>query len=94
MKKQDLVKALVEQEYFTTQKEAGQCIDLITNTIAETVAAGETVELFGFGKFEAALQKGKTGEVAGKKYTTKDKMVPKFRTAKAFKDLVAAGTKA
>lgn len=47
----------------------------------------------GFGSFGASLQKGKSGKVPGtdKTYTTKDKMVPKFKAGKGLKDRVAAG---
>ncbi|HEX5671029.1 MAG TPA: HU family DNA-binding protein, partial [Sulfuricurvum sp.] len=40
----------------------------------------------------ASLQKGKSGTVPGttKKYTTSDKMVPKFKPGKSLKDSVAA----
>ena len=51
----------------------------------------ESVELVGFGKFETAIQKAKTGKVPGtnKTYTTKEKRVPKFRPGKGLKDLVS-----
>ena len=51
------------------------------------------VSLVGFGSFNAALQKGKSGKVPGtdKMYTTEDKMVPKFKAGKGLKDRVAEG---
>ena len=92
MNKQAIIDAIASDNEIT-KKDATSILNNLTATITKAVATGATVELAGFGKFLPALQKGKTGTVPGstKKYTTSDKMVPKFKAAKAFKDSVAAG---
>ena len=93
MNKQALVDALASEHTDIKKKDLTAIISNMTAIITGAVASGETVEIFGFGKFLPALQKGKSGKVPGtdKTYTTADKMVPKFKAAKAFKTSVAAG---
>lgn len=93
MNKQALVDALASEHTNITKKELSAIVNNAIAVITAAVAAGDSVELFGFGKFLPALQKGKSGTIPGstKKYSTADKMVPKFKAAKAFKTAVAAG---
>jgi len=91
MNKKELAKVLVAQKLAGSIPEGESIINTITDAIEATVKGGKDVSLFGFGTFTAALQKGRSGVVPGtdKKYTTSDKMVPKFKPAKALKDAVA-----
>ena len=93
MNRKDLVKALVSEGHFKLQKDADACVQDITTIIKGELQAGNEVELFGFGKFFTAVQKGKSGNIPGstKTYTTQDKVVPRFKAAKAFKESVASG---
>lgn len=92
MTKKELIKSVAEATE-NTQTSTEATLNAALETITTALAKGDSVDLFGFGKFVPALQKGKSGTVPGtsKTYTTQDKMVPKFKAAKALKDSVAAG---
>jgi len=94
MNKKQLIDVLVETEHFETKVAAERCLNEIVGTITKTVSNGEPVEIFGFGKFYPAFQKGKSGTVPGtdRKYQTDDKFVPRFKASKQFKDSTAAVT--
>jgi len=91
MKRKDIVNSLVIAGHFETKKAAEVALRTIESTITSAVSKGTSVDLFGFGKFLPVLQKGKSGKVPGtdRTYITQDKMVPRFKAAKAFKDTVA-----
>ncbi|MDD2566579.1 MAG: HU family DNA-binding protein [Thiovulaceae bacterium] len=78
---------------YKTKVEAEAAIKAFTEAVTQALIKKEDVSLVGFCSFEASLQKGKSGKVPGtdKSYTTKDKMVPKFKAGKGLKDRVAAG---
>ena len=88
----DLVKSVGEYE---TKKDAEKAISSFVASVEKALSKKQSIELVGFGKFEAVLQKGKEGTVPGtnKKYKTKDKFVPKFKAGKGLKDVVAAAKK-
>ena len=92
MNKKQLIDAIAKTAE-CTKKEAAEQLANVTTTIAASVTAGLEVSIPGFGVFKPALQKGKSGKVPGtdKTYTTADKIVPRFKAGKAFKDAVAAG---
>jgi len=91
MTKQELVEELALLEDFESKAAASRALELVINTIKEQVSKGNEVNVSGLGKFFPQLQKGKSGVVPGtdKTYTTQDKMVPKFKAATSFKDVVA-----
>ena len=75
---------------YKTKVEAERAIQAFTTAIKSALSAQKNVSMVGFGSFDTALQKGKSGKVPGtnKSYKTQDKMVPKFKFSKAIKDLV------
>ena len=93
MNKAQFVELVQKNGDYKTKVEAELAIKAFTDAVAEALVAKEDVSLVGFGSFNAALQKGKSGKVPGtdKTYTTQDKMVPKFKAGKGLKDRVAAG---
>ena len=93
MTKLTLVDLLSLESDIGTKAAASRTVEFIIKTIKDEVAKGNTVDLSGLGSFVPALQKGKSGKVPGTdtEYSTEDKMVPKFRAGKQFKDAVAAG---
>ena len=93
MNKSQFVELVQKHGEFKTKKEAEAAIEAFTAAVTETLVAKESVTLVGFGTFEAALLKGKTGKVPGtdKTHTTKDKMIPKFKAGATLKNAVAAG---
>ena len=93
MTKKELINTLSNEFSFLNKSQTTSVVENVFKVIKQTVASGETVDIFGFGKFVPTLQKGKTGKVPGtdKTYTTQSRNVPKFKSAKAFKDAVAKG---
>ncbi|TLD96855.1 HU family DNA-binding protein [Helicobacter jaachi] len=88
----DLVKKVGE---YDTKKDAEKAVNSFVDAISKALSKKQSVELVGFGKFETAVQKAKSGKVPGshKTYTTKEKSVPKFRPGKGLKDQVAKAKK-
>lgn len=91
MNKKDIVKAIAEK-LGTSQKEAGQALDAVTEVITEGLARGEKISLIGFGTFEVAER----AERMGRNPKTNESMVikaskaPKFKAGKALKCIVNA----
>ncbi|MBW6487873.1 HU family DNA-binding protein [Sulfurimonas sp.] len=93
MNKAQFVELVQASGKYKTKVEAEAAIRAFTDAVASALVNKEDVSLVGFGSFGASLQKGKSGKVPGtdKSYSTKDKMVPKFKAGKGLKDRVAAG---
>lgn len=91
MNKADFIEVVKKVGGYETKKEAEKVISAFSDAVKSVLLKKDTVELVGFGKFETAIQKAKTGKVPGsdKTYKTADKMVPKFKPGKALKDEVA-----
>jgi len=92
MNKAQFIELVQKHGEYKTKIEAENAINAFTEAVTEALVAKESIALVGFGTFESALLKGKTGKVPGKDttYTTEDKMVPKFKAGKGLKDSVAA----
>ena len=56
----DLVKTTGK---FETKKDAERAVNAFTEAVEKALAKKESVELVGFGKFETAVQKAKSGKV-------------------------------
>ena len=90
MNKTELIAAAAEQSGIT-KKDAELFFNAALDTIAATLAAGEKVQLSGFGTFEAKARKARIG----RNPHTKEAIdipatrVPAFKASKALKDNVA-----
>ncbi|MBW6487520.1 HU family DNA-binding protein [Sulfurimonas sp.] len=93
MTKDQFIELVQDTGEYKTKKEAEVAVKAFTEAVTSALVNKESVSLVGFGSFETALQKGKSGKVPGtdKTYTTQDKIVPKFKSGKTLKDRVAAG---
>ena len=91
MNKKDIVKAIAEK-LGTSQKEAGQALDAVTEVITEGLARGEKISLIGFGTFEVAERAARTGRnpQTGETMEIQASKAPKFKAGKALKDAVKA----
>ena len=91
MNKAEFVELVKEAGKFSSKKSAEDAVNAFLAAVEKALSKKKPVELVGFGKFETALQKGKSGKVPGsnKTYKTADKHVPKFKPGKSLKDLVA-----
>ena len=86
-------KALAEEvaeKMGMTKKAAGETVDLILNTVSNTLKKGGVVELSGFGKFEVKKRSARTGINPATRETIKipATKVPSFKAAKGLKELV------
>ena len=93
MNKAELI-ALVAEKVDLTKKATEQVIDTLFDTISETLETGEKVVISGFGTFETAQVAERTGTIMmgdrkGEKYVTPAHTAPKFKAAKALKDILA-----
>ena len=89
MNKNELTKKVAEQNDLTV-KAATAVVDSVLNTIMDTVAAGEEVQLFGFGSFGVKHRDAREGRnpATGETMTIAASNTPTFKPAKAFKDKV------
>ena len=90
MKKADLAQ-MVQDELQGTRAQAERLVQMLFDAIAGELAKGGTVDVAGFGKFEARARAARearnprTGETVQVAATT----VPKFKASKTLKDTVA-----
>lgn len=89
MNKTELVSAVAEKSGLT-KKDAEKVVVAAFETIKEQVAAGEKVQIIGFGTFEARERKARTGKNprSGAEVAIPASVVPGFKAGKAFKETV------
>jgi DNA-binding protein HU-beta len=92
MVKQDLVKSVASKIEGATQKDVAIVIDTVLETIKESVANGEKINLVGFGSFEAVERAAREGRnpKTGESISIPASKAPKFKAGKNFKDMVNA----
>ncbi|HHY36931.1 MAG TPA: HU family DNA-binding protein [Firmicutes bacterium] len=90
MNKGELV-ARVADKADLTKKDAEKAINAVFETIQEALAAGEKVQLIGFGTFEVRERKARMGRnpQTGEEIEIAAARVPAFKAGKALKDAVA-----
>lgn len=89
MKKTELIAAVAEKSGIS-KKDAEKAVSAVIDTIVETVAAGEKIQLTGFGTFEQRTRNARTGcdPRTGNKIEIPASKVPAFKAGKGFKDIV------
>ncbi len=89
MNKEDLVKAVAEKAK-VSQKQAGEVLAAVLETVEKTVAKGKKVTLVGFGTFESRKRAARVGRnpQTGKELKIAAKTVPAFSAGKKFKTVV------
>ena len=89
MNKAELV-AVVAEKSTLTKKDTEQVIDLLFDTIQETLATGEKVVISRFGTFEVRRRVARTGRNprTGEDIHIVEQNTPAFRTGKGLKDAV------
>jgi DNA-binding protein HU-beta len=84
------ISEVVAEKNNLTKKEAAEIVDLVFDTITETLKNGGRVDITGFGKFEVKTRAARTGinpqtkepiQIAASK-------IPGFKAAKGLKDTV------
>ena len=73
-----------------TEKETGNVVDAMTQTITDTLSKGEKVTLFGFGTFQVMERKARRGVNPQTREIIQipAKKVPKFRPGKGLREAV------
>ena len=89
MNKEELVQE-ISKKAKVTQKEAGEVLNALVDTIQKTVSKGKKVTLVGFGTFESRKRAARTGRnpQTGAPLKIAAKTVPAFSAGKKFKELV------
>ena len=89
MNKEELVQE-ISKKAKVTQKDAGEVLGALLETIEKTVSKGKKVTLVGFGTFESRKRAARTGRnpQTGKEIKIPAKTVPVFSAGKRFKTTV------
>ena len=87
--KKELAEALAE-EYGYSKKESLELVNSLFGKIADTLAASNTVDVSGFGKFVVKQRAARQGinPATGEKVEIAASKAPAFRPAKALKESV------
>lgn len=94
MNKTGLVKALAEKAG-VTQKDAAKVLDAVFDSIQESLAKGDKVQIIGFGTFEVRDRKARKviSPATGQEIKVPATKVPAFKPGKSLKEVVAATKK-
>ena len=89
MNKAELTAAIVKTTGFT-KKDAEKAIAAVTDVITETLAAGEKVQIVGFGGFEVRSRPARVARNprTGEQISIEASKAPVFKAGKALKDSV------
>jgi DNA-binding protein HU-beta len=89
MNKTDLVNSVAEQAELT-KKDAAQAVDAIFDAILNSLKAGDSVQILGFGNFEVRDRAARTGRnpQTGEEIEIPASKVPAFKPGKQLKEAV------
>lgn len=87
MNKTELVAAMADKAGLT-KKDADAALKAFTEVVKETLKAGDSIQLIGFGTFEVAERAERTGRnpQTGAEMVIPASKAPKFKAGKALKD--------
>ena len=90
MTKADLIESIYEKIGFS-KKESADIVEMIFDTIKETLEKGSKIKISGFGNFVVRSKRPRMGRnpQTGEPIKIAAKTVVKFRVAKAAKDSIA-----
>lgn len=89
MKKTELIAAVAEKAGIS-KKDAEKAVTATFDTIIDTIAAGDKLQIVGFGTFERRERNARTGcdPRTNKKIEIPASKVPAFKAGKSFKEAV------
>ncbi len=89
MNKTELVNIVAEQSQLSKSK-ALDIVDLVLDTITESLQKGESVRLVGFGTFDVSRRKARKGRhpQTGENLEIKSRTVARFKSGKNLRDAV------
>ena len=81
---------IIASEHHLTKKEAASIVDLLFDTISDTLKDGNKVEISGFGKFEVRERAGRIGinPRTKEKSEISPVRIPAFKASKNLKEYV------
>lgn len=87
MNKATLIAKIAEKSELT-KKQAETALNAFTDTIVETLQAGDKIQMMGFGTFEIKERAARTGRkpATGETIEIPAKKIPTFKAGKGFKD--------
>ncbi len=90
MNKNELIMEVAEKSGFA-KKDTEKLLNALLDTVAETLAAGDKIQLIGFGSFETKMREARVGRNPKTKEAIEipAARVPVFKAGKALKDKVA-----
>lgn len=91
MNKQELIAKIIEKTNTNlSKKTVEEFVNAFIDSVKESVAQGESVQLIGFGTFDARERASRYARnpKTGKEIVIPAKKVPAFKPGKAFKDAV------
>ena len=90
MKKAELTKAVAKKAN-CTEKQAGECVSALFDTILEAAKNKEDVTIPGFGSFKVKIRAAKTARnpKTGEPVAVPERTVPTFQAGKALKEAAA-----
>ncbi len=89
MNKTELIAAVAEKTN-SSKKDAEKAVAAVLDTVTGALAAGEKVQLVGFGTFEVRSREARTGKNprTGEAVAIPASKVPAFKAGKGLKDIV------
>ena len=84
MNKQELIEIIAEKSH-TTKSDSKKMLDAFLETVTETLAQGDSVQLVGFGTFKTSERKARSGREA---VEIPAKRVPSFTAGNTLKEAV------
>ncbi len=92
MTKADLIESVYSQVGFS-KKEAADLVDLVFETIKDTLAAGEKIKISGFGNFVVRGKRSRIGRnpQTGTEITISERKVLTFKPSQVLKDALNDG---
>jgi integration host factor subunit alpha len=93
MTKADIIEAVYEQIGFS-KKEAAEVVELVFDTMKDTLADGEKIKISGFGNFVVRPKRARTGRnpQTGAQITISARKVLTFKPSQVLKDALNTGT--
>lgn len=92
MTKADIIEAVYEQIGFS-KKEAAEVVELVFETMKDTLAEGEKIKISGFGNFVVREKRARVGRnpQTGDKITITERRVLTFKPSQVLKDSLNEG---
>ena len=93
MNRSELVEQVKVKAHLASKKEAERAIDALFETLKEVLAAGDKIQLIGFGTFEVKERAARRGRNprTGEEIEIPASKYPSFKPGKTFKDEVNVG---